>query len=72
MRSTKNAVQPGLFDREQPNVIECFGAELPALLASLRERGAVVLGMASVCVSRWRLSLDWPTQKPATRFESRA
>jgi hypothetical protein len=57
MRSTKNALQPGLFDREQTNAIECSGAELGALLASLRERGAVVLGMASVCcpagVFRW-------------------
>ena len=59
MRSTKNALQPGLFDREQTNAIECSGAELGALLDSLREHGAVVLGMTSVCVSRWRLSLDW-------------
>jgi hypothetical protein len=68
----KSAFQPSLFESEFPRSLECSGAELGALLADLKARGAVVLGMASVCVSRWRLSLDWPIQKPATRFESRA
>jgi hypothetical protein len=56
----KSALQPTLFDHEQPSVMECSGPELCALLASLRNRGCIVLGMTSICVSRWRLSLDWP------------
>jgi hypothetical protein len=63
----ENAKQPTLFDREQPSAVECSGPELGALLASLRERGAVVLGMTSICVSSWRLSLDWP-DAPKPRF----
>ena len=62
----KSALQAELFDVEQPRVMECAGPELGALLASLRERGAVVLGMTSICVSSWRISLEWT--KP--RFES--
>jgi hypothetical protein len=65
----ENAKQTSLFETEFPRSLECSGAELPALLASLRERGAVVLGMTSVCVSRWRLSLDWRNAAKA-RFRS--
>jgi hypothetical protein len=68
----KNASQFELFDRSQPAAVECSGPELGALLASLRERGAVVLGMASVCVSRWRLSLGWTTQKARRQTDRRA
>jgi hypothetical protein len=65
----KNAFEPGLFDREQPSAIECSGTELAALLDLLRTRGCIVLGMASICVSRWRLSLEWP-DTPEPRFQS--
>jgi hypothetical protein len=63
----KNALQSTLFDHEQPSVMECSGPELGALLADLKARGAVVLGMASICVSRWRLSLEWPDTTPGTK-----
>jgi hypothetical protein len=53
-----------LIDNDQPGALECSGAELITLLASLKARGAIVCGMASVCVSRWRLSIHWPQQSP--------
>ena len=63
-----SAMQPSLFDREQPAAVECHGAELAALVESLRARGAIILSMTSICVSSWRLSLDWPNQsKPHFR-----
>ena len=55
-----NPKQISLFDREQPTELECSGSELAALLASLRERGAVVLCLAVTCISSYRLTLAWP------------
>ena len=52
--------QPGLFDSEFPRSIECVGGELAALIADLKARGAVVMGMTVICLSRYRLSLYWP------------
>jgi hypothetical protein len=49
----------------QPRTLECSGSELAGLLADLKARGCIVLGMASICVSRWRLSLAWPDQPGA-------
>jgi hypothetical protein len=69
MRSTKNALQLDPYEREQPSAVECSGPELAALLADLKARGAVVLGMASICVSRWRLSLEWP-DSPKAGYQS--
>lgn len=57
---TTTAKQPGLFDAEKPRSIECAGGELLPLIADLKARGAVVAGMAVICVSRYRLSLYWP------------
>jgi hypothetical protein len=63
-----SAMQPSLFEIEQPRELECSGAELSALVESLRARGAIILSMTSICVSSWRLSLDWPNQsKPHFR-----
>jgi hypothetical protein len=58
--SANSANQPA---DEKPGTLECSGAELVALLASLRARGAIVLGMTSICVSRWRLSIEWPIDR---------
>jgi hypothetical protein len=57
---TTTTKQPGLFDSEFPRSIECAGGELSALIADLKARGAVVMGMTVICVSRYRLSLYWP------------
>jgi hypothetical protein len=51
----------------QPRTLECSGSELAGLLADLKARGCIVLGMTSICVSRWRLSLDWPDQQGTPR-----
>jgi hypothetical protein len=48
-----------LRDWTRPTTVECSGAELLPLLADMKARGCIVLSMTSVCVSRWRLSLDW-------------
>jgi hypothetical protein len=61
-----NPKQISLFDREQPTELECSGSELAALLASLRERGAVVLCLAVTCISSYRLTLAWPELKQKT------
>jgi hypothetical protein len=58
--------QPGLFDSEFPRLIECNGGELDGLIYDLKERGAVVMGMAVICVSRYRLSLYWPEVEKST------
>jgi hypothetical protein len=55
----KSALQTTLFDREQPSAIECRGAELSALLAALRERGAIAYAMVTTCPGSYRLLLDW-------------
>jgi hypothetical protein len=55
----KSALQPSLFDAEQPAAVECAGAELSALLADLKLRGAVPFAMTAICPGRWRLFLDW-------------
>jgi len=52
--------QPGLFDREQPTTIECTGGELSALIADLKARGCIILGMAAICGANYRLMLHWP------------
>lgn len=52
--------QPGLFDHVQPATVECSGPELAALIADLKARGAVVLGMARLCGANYRLMLHWP------------
>ena len=57
---TTTTKQPGLFDSEFPRLIECAGGELDGLINELKERGAVVMAMTVVCVSRYRLSLYWP------------
>jgi hypothetical protein len=54
-----SAKQPSLFDHEQPAAVECAGAELSALLADLKSRGAIPFAMTAICPGRWRLSLDW-------------
>jgi hypothetical protein len=56
-------------DWTRPTTLECSGAELAGLLADMKARGCIVLGMASVCVSRWRLSLDWRNTEKS-RFRS--
>jgi hypothetical protein len=53
---------PGVRDWTQPSTLECNGAESAGLLADLKARGCIVLGMAVADVSGWRLSLDWPNQ----------
>ena len=60
MNTTKQLV---LFAADRPTEIEVSGGELATVLADLKARGCTVLGMASVCISRWRLSLDWSKQK---------
>jgi hypothetical protein len=63
-----NTAKPTLFDASQPRQVEVSGPDLPALLADLKTRGCIVLGMTSICVSRWRLSLDWSNAaKPGFR-----
>jgi hypothetical protein len=56
------AKQPGLFDSEFPRSIECVGGELLPLIADLKARGAVVLGMTAICNANYRLALHWPNQ----------
>ena len=46
--------QPGLFDSEFPRSIECNGGELSAVIADVKARGAVVLGMAVICAQGGR------------------
>jgi hypothetical protein len=58
----KSALQADLFEAENPRLIECSGGELLPLVAGLKARGCIVLGMAAICVNRWRLTLDWPKQ----------
>jgi hypothetical protein len=57
MKTASQPTLPGVTDN--PAVVECSGGELAGVLASIRERGGIVCSMASVCVSRWRLSLQW-------------
>jgi hypothetical protein len=54
-----NAKQTSLFDASQPPEIECHGAELSALLADLKSRGAIAYGMVTTCPGSYRLLLDW-------------
>jgi hypothetical protein len=55
----KSALQPSLFDAEQPAAVECAGAELSALLADLKSRGAITFAMTAICPGSWRIFLDW-------------
>jgi hypothetical protein len=69
-KSAKSANQPtSPLNREHPASLEVAGSELVDVLASLKARGAIVCGMASVCVSRWRLSIHWPQQPPVGKLE---
>jgi len=52
--------QPTLFDQLQPRSLEVAGGDLVAVLKSLKERGAHVIGMVSVNNSGWQLSIEWP------------
>jgi hypothetical protein len=64
--------QASLFDAEKPRAIECAGGELSPLIADLRARGAVVLGMTTIRNATYRLALFWPDQaKPAFRVNPR-
>ena len=56
------AKQPGLFDSGFPRSIECNGGELAGVIADLKARGAVVLGMAAICNATYRLALHWPNE----------
>jgi hypothetical protein len=59
------AKQFNLFEKQFPRSLECSGPDLPALLADLKTRGCIVLGMTVVKTGRWLLSLQWPTRHPA-------
>ena len=65
----KSALQPSLFDAEQPAAVECAGAELSALLSALRERGAIAYAMVTTCPGSYRLLLDWRDAEKM-RFQS--
>jgi hypothetical protein len=54
--------QPGLFDSEFPRSIECGGGELSGVIADVKARGAVVLGMTAICNAHYQLALHWPNQ----------
>lgn len=61
MLATMKASQPTLPGvPDYPATVECSGAELHGVLASLRARGATVYSMTAICNARWRLNLQWP------------
>ena len=65
----KNAFEPSLFDRQHPRQVSCVGVRLLAVLADLKQQGAVALGLTCHHPGRYTLAVDWPdaTQANVTR-----
>ena len=64
----KNAFEPSLFDCQHPRQVSCVGVRLLALLADLKQQGAIALGMACHRPGCYTVTLDWnaANKKPAS------
>jgi len=55
----KNAFEPTVFDGQHPRQVSCVGVRLLALLADLKQQGAVALGLTCHHPGRYTIAVDW-------------
>lgn len=55
----KNAFEPSLFERQHSRQVSCVRVRLLAVLADLKQQGAIALGMACHRPGHYTLTLDW-------------